>query len=91
MSDIQIGLLSIVGILLLIYSGMHVAIALTLLSFLGVGLIKGNWTIASKLLALAASDSSVAEPDSGAAAPDSAAVPFEPFRPDSTRATCGDR
>jgi tripartite ATP-independent transporter DctM subunit len=57
MSDIQIGLLSIVGILFLIYSGMHVAIALTLLSFLGVGLIRSNWAIASKLLALAASDS----------------------------------
>jgi tripartite ATP-independent transporter DctM subunit len=57
MSDIQIGLLSIFGILFLIYSGMHVAVALTLLSFLGVGLIKGNWTIAGKLLALAASDS----------------------------------
>jgi tripartite ATP-independent transporter DctM subunit len=36
---------------------MHVAIALTLLSLLGVWLIKDNWTIASKLLALAASDS----------------------------------
>lgn len=57
MTDIQIGLLSIVGILFLIYAGMHVAVALTLLSFLGVGLIKGNWAIASKLLALAASDS----------------------------------
>ena len=57
MTDIQIGLLSIVGILCLIYAGMHVSIALMLLSFLGVGLIKGNWTIASKLLALAASDS----------------------------------
>jgi tripartite ATP-independent transporter DctM subunit len=57
MSDIQIGLFSILGILFLIYSGMHVAVALTLLSFLGVGLIKDNWTIASKLLALAASDS----------------------------------
>ncbi len=57
MTDIQIGLLSIVGILFLIYAGMHVAIALTLLSLLGVWLIKDNWTIASKLLALAASDS----------------------------------
>jgi len=57
MSDIQIGLLSIVGILFLIYAGMHVAIALTLLSFLGVGLIKGNWAVAGKLLALAGSDS----------------------------------
>ena len=57
MTDIQIGMLSIVGILFLIYAGMHVAIALTLLSLLGVWLIKDNWTIASKLLALAASDS----------------------------------
>ena len=48
MSDIQIGLLSIAGILILIYSGMHVAIALTLLSFLGVGLIRDNWTIRMK-------------------------------------------
>ena len=57
MSDIQVGLLSIAGILFLIYAGMHVAVALTLLSFLGVGLIKDNWAIAGKLLALAASDS----------------------------------
>ncbi len=57
MSDIGIGMISIVGILFLIYSGMHVAIALTLLSYLGVGLIRGNWAIAGKLLALAASDS----------------------------------
>jgi tripartite ATP-independent transporter DctM subunit len=57
MTDIQIGLLSIVAILFLIYAGMHVAVALTLLSFSGVWLIKDNWTIASKLLALAASDS----------------------------------
>ncbi len=57
MTDIQIGFLSIFGILFLIYAGMHVAVALTLLSFLGVGLIKGNWGIAGKLLALAASDS----------------------------------
>jgi tripartite ATP-independent transporter DctM subunit len=57
MTDIQIGMLSIVGILFLIYAGMHVAIALTLLSLLGVWLIRDNWTIASKLLALAASDS----------------------------------
>jgi tripartite ATP-independent transporter DctM subunit len=57
MSGIQIGLLSIFGILFLIYVGMHVAVALTLLSLLGVWLIKENWAIAGKLLALAASDS----------------------------------
>ena len=57
MTDIQIGILSIAGILFLIYAGMHVAIALTLLSLLGVWMIKDNWTIAAKLMALAASDS----------------------------------
>ncbi|MBW2614226.1 MAG: TRAP transporter large permease subunit, partial [Deltaproteobacteria bacterium] len=57
MSDLQIGLMSIFGILFLIYAGMHVAIALTLLSFLGVWFIRGKWIVASKLLALAAADS----------------------------------
>jgi len=57
MTDLQIGLFSIIGILFLIYAGMHVAIALTLLSFLGVWFIRGNWMVASKMLALAAADS----------------------------------
>ena len=57
MTDIQIGILSIAGILILIYAGMHVAIALMLLSLLGVWLMKDNWIIATKLLALAAADS----------------------------------
>ena len=57
MTDLQIGLLSIFAILFLIYAGMHVAIALTLLSFLGVWFIRGKWVVASKLLALAAADS----------------------------------
>jgi C4-dicarboxylate transporter, DctM subunit len=57
MTDIQVGLWSILCIVLLIYLGMHVAVALTLLSFLGVWLIRDNYTVASKMLALAASDS----------------------------------
>ncbi len=57
MTDIQIGGFSVLCIVLLIYSGMHVAVALALLSFLGVLLIRDNYTIASKMLALAASDS----------------------------------
>ncbi len=57
MSDLQIGMLSAAGILVLIYGGMHVAIALALASFLGVWFIRGKWIVASKLLALAAADS----------------------------------
>jgi C4-dicarboxylate transporter, DctM subunit len=57
MTDIQIGLLSIVGILLLIQSGMHVAVALLLLSFCGVWAMKDNGIIAGKMLSLAAAES----------------------------------
>ena len=57
MSELQVGFVSILCILFLIYAGMHVAIALTFLSFLGVWIIRGKWVVASKLLALAAADS----------------------------------
>ena len=56
MSDIQIGLLSILGILLLIQSGMHVSVALLLLSFCGVWAMKDNGIIAGKMLSLAAAE-----------------------------------
>ncbi len=57
LTDLQVGLVSIAAILIFIYAGMHVAIALALTSFIGVFLIRGNWTIATKLLSLAAADS----------------------------------
>ncbi len=57
LTDLQIGMASIACILILIYAGMHVAIALTLTSFAGVWLLRGNATIATKLLSLAAADS----------------------------------
>ncbi|MCW5751315.1 MAG: TRAP transporter large permease subunit [Alphaproteobacteria bacterium] len=56
MSAIEIGSWSLLLMLLLIYAGMHVAVALTLLSFAGVWLIRGDAGIASSLLAQAASD-----------------------------------
>jgi len=56
MSSIEIGFVSLILMLFLIYAGMHVAVALTLLSFMGVWLIKGDPIIASNLLAQAASD-----------------------------------
>ena len=54
MSDVQIGLLTIVGILVLVQSGMHVAISLMVLSFVGVWAIKGNLIIAGNMLQLTA-------------------------------------
>lgn len=57
MTPTMIGLLSIAAIILLIQAGMHVAVALLLVSFIGVGLIKGDFTIAGKVMAQAGSES----------------------------------
>lgn len=57
MSDIQIAIISIAGILMLITAGMPVAFSLVLLSFLGVWFIKGSFEVASALMAQAAVDS----------------------------------
>lgn len=57
MNGIEIAVLSIAAMLILIYSGLHVAIALILLSFLGVWLLRGNFDIASNMLVLAFKDS----------------------------------
>ncbi len=51
-----IGLLSVALMLVLIYAGMYVGVALTVLSLLGVWLIRGDINIAANLLALAAND-----------------------------------
>ena len=49
-----IGLASVLGMLILIQTGMHIAIALLLLSFIGVWLIRGDFFVAGNMLALAA-------------------------------------
>jgi tripartite ATP-independent transporter DctM subunit len=54
MTGIEIGLASLVGILVLIWTGMHVAIALALVSFFGVWLLRDNPQIAARVLSLAA-------------------------------------
>jgi tripartite ATP-independent transporter DctM subunit len=56
MNGLDIGLLSMVASVVLIYAGMHVAIALCLVSLIGVWAIKDNFALAETLLALAASD-----------------------------------
>lgn len=57
MSSVAIALGSLVLMLVLIYAGLHVAITLGLLSFIGVWLIRGDAGIAANLLAQAVSDS----------------------------------
>jgi len=56
-SNVAIALGSLVLMLLLIYAGMHVAITLGLLSFIGVWLIRGDIQVAANLLAQAVNDS----------------------------------
>ncbi len=56
MTGVEIGLVSIGAILVLIYLGMHVAVALCLVSLAGVWVLKGSLTLATKLLAIAAYD-----------------------------------
>ncbi|MBE7367600.1 TRAP transporter large permease [Ramlibacter pallidus] len=56
MSSVTIALGSLVLMLVLIYAGLHVAITLGLLSFIGVWLIRGDAGVAANLLAQAVSD-----------------------------------
>lgn len=50
---IEVGLVAIGFMLLLIFSGAHIAVVLILLSFLGIWLIRDNSTVAMRSLALA--------------------------------------
>lgn len=57
MSDLAIGAFALVGMVGMIYAGMHVAIALAISSFLGVWAIKGTPVLAGRMMALAATES----------------------------------
>ncbi len=56
MTPALIGVLSLFAMVVLIFAGLHIAVALLLLSFLGVFLIRGNVDAAMAMLAQAASD-----------------------------------
>ncbi len=56
MSGVEIALASIGVMLVLIYAGMHVAVALMLLSFVGVWMLRDNFQIASNVMVLAFKD-----------------------------------
>jgi len=55
MTGFEIGLISVLAMLLLIYFGMYVPVVLALLSFLGVLFIRGDFFVATDLLVLSAS------------------------------------
>ena len=57
MTGSQVGLLSVVAILALIYSGLYVPIALALVSFVAVWILRDSLEAPIYLLTLAASDS----------------------------------
>lgn len=57
MEALIVGLISVVLIVLLIYGGAYVAITLSLVSFLGVWFIKGDATVAMRMMTLAVTDS----------------------------------
>ncbi|MFT5180930.1 MAG: C4-dicarboxylate transporter DctM subunit, partial [Alphaproteobacteria bacterium] len=60
MSDLQVGIAAIVAMIVLIQTGMHVAVVLMLVSFVSVWMIKDNPNIAGRLVAQA-SESAIAQ------------------------------
>ncbi len=56
MSPVEIGLASVFLIVLLIYAGLYITVALGLVSFLGVWIMRGDIQLPINLLALAAAD-----------------------------------
>jgi tripartite ATP-independent transporter DctM subunit len=57
LSSTTVGIASLLAIVVLIYSGLHIAVALGLVSFVGVLLLKSNFDLALNLLGLAIADS----------------------------------
>lgn len=57
MSDVDVGLISVIFVLVTVYIGIHVGVALSLISFVCVWIIQGDVEVAGKMLALAAAES----------------------------------
>ena len=57
MTGVEVGLISIIAILLLIYAGMYVPVALGLVSFISVWYLRGTLEAPTYLVTLAASNS----------------------------------
>jgi len=59
MTPIEIGLFSVVAIVFLIYSGLYIPIALGVVSFVSIWLMRDNFTLALNLLKIAVGDSAM--------------------------------
>ena len=59
MTPIEIGLISVVAIVFLIYSGVYIPIALGVVSFVSIWLMRDNFTLALNLLKIAVGDSAM--------------------------------
>lgn len=59
MTPIEIGLVSVVAIVLLIYSGVYIPVALGMVSFVSIWLMRDNFTLALNLLKIAVGDSAM--------------------------------
>lgn len=57
MTGVEIGLFSLVAILVLIYAGLHVGISLAAVSFVGIWILRDNPEQAARILSLAARES----------------------------------
>ena len=57
MSGTEVGLISVALIVTLIYTGLYVPVALGMVSFLGVWVLRGNVQVPISLLSLSAADS----------------------------------
>jgi tripartite ATP-independent transporter DctM subunit len=56
MAEVSIGPVAVLAVVLLVYAGLHVAVALAATSLVAVWVLKGNPVVATKLLAQAASE-----------------------------------
>jgi hypothetical protein len=57
MDPVLVGTISVALIVILIYCGSYVAITLSIVSFIGVWLLRGDMTIAMRMMTLAVTDS----------------------------------
>lgn len=59
MTPIEIGLISVIAIVFLIYAGVYIPIALGMVSFVSIWLMRDNFTLALNLLKIAVGDSAM--------------------------------